>query len=127
VRCQARLLTPLALPLPTAGHGKAACQNPSLSWRPDGYVYGGSGAGKVGSSYDRGCAAVIFQIDSVLQPCCKPMSQLLQTMRAPKGSATEQALAFLKDKVKVGGPGGKATGLGVGGRGRGRGGEAFGD
>jgi hypothetical protein len=84
-----------------SGHGKAACENPSLSWRPDGYVYGGSGAGKVGTTYDRGCAAVVFQIDAVLQPCCKPMLQLLDTMRAPKGSITEQALWFLKDKVKV--------------------------
>lgn len=44
------------------GQGGARCADPVLSWRPDGFVYGGAGAGKVGGTYDRGCAATIFQV-----------------------------------------------------------------
>jgi hypothetical protein len=35
--------------------GEAKCTNPSLSWRPDGNVYGGTGSAKVTSQGDKGC------------------------------------------------------------------------
>lgn len=44
---------------------------------------------------------MIFQIDSMLQPCCKPMGTLLGGFRAAKGSMTERTLSFLKAQVKV--------------------------
>lgn len=44
------------------GQGNVTCVPAPLSWRSDGFVYGGSGAGKVSGTYDRGCAAVIFQV-----------------------------------------------------------------
>lgn len=81
--------------------GNASCANPALSWRPDGFVYGGTGAAKVGGTYDKGCAAVIFQIDTLLQPCCQPMGELLSGMKAAKGSMTEKALSTLQSKLKV--------------------------
>ena len=64
-------------------------------------ILGGNGAAKVGGTYDRGCAAVIFTIDNLLQPCCKPMADLLESLKAPQGSMTNRALNMLKDKVKV--------------------------
>lgn len=84
------------------GQGNASCPSPSLSWRPDGFVYGGTGAAKVGSTYDRGCATVIYQIDSILAPCCKKMAKIVGEMKAPKGSMSEKVLATLEAKIKVG-------------------------
>jgi hypothetical protein len=90
--------------------GNASCANPSLSWRPDGFVYGGTGAAKVGGTYDRGCAAVIFTVDSMLQPCCKPMAELLKGMKAPAGSFTAKAIASLKARATVSGGRGERVG-----------------
>lgn len=65
------------------GQGGARCANPTLSWRPDGFVYGGAGAGKVGATYDRGCAATIFQVGvaqwggSTRDICCRAACGLL--------------------------------------------------
>ena len=82
------------------GVGNASCPSPSLSWRPDGFVYGGTGAAKVGGTYDRGCAAVIFQVDSILGPCCRKMGEILRDMKQEEGSVSAQVLAALKAKAK---------------------------
>lgn len=83
------------------GHGNVSCANPVLSWRPDGFVYSSSGAAKVSGTYDHGCAAVIFQVDALLQPCCRPLSLVVDGIKAPKGSMTEKALSVLKSSMKV--------------------------
>lgn len=87
--------------------GKAKCSNPSISWRPDGNVYGGTGSAKVVGQGDRGCNTKVFPISEVLQPCCKPMEKLLNgadglIARAPKNTIQEKAYNFLAAKVKVG-------------------------
>ena len=73
------------------GQGAASCASNSLSWRPDGFVYGGTGAAKLGNTYDRGCAATIFQIDTLLQPCCRPMAELASSFKATEGSPAARA------------------------------------
>jgi hypothetical protein len=66
---------------------------------------GGTGSAKVAGSYDRGCAAVVFTVDTLLQPCCQPMVSLLSGLEAPKGSMTDRALSWLREQVEVrGGP-----------------------
>lgn len=37
------------------GTGEAKCANPSLSWRSDSHVYGGTGSAMINSQGDRGC------------------------------------------------------------------------
>jgi len=88
------------------GEGKAACAKPSLSWKADGYVYGGVGSGKVGDAA-RGCNTLVYPIDVVLQPCCKPLSAMLSGPKglrstAPPGSRSAKAYQFLADKVAEG-------------------------
>jgi hypothetical protein len=92
------------------GHGKASCPAPRLSWRTDGFLYGGSGGAHVGATYDRGCASTVFQLDSVLQPCCRPMREVLGGMltSAPKNSTSARALAALQKRADGLG-GGRAT------------------
>lgn len=44
----------------------------------------------------------LAQVDSILQPCCKPMNAILDTMKVPEGSPSAKAVAMLQDKLKVG-------------------------
>lgn len=88
------------------GTGEAQCSNPSISWRPDGFVYGGTGSARVSEGADRGCNTQIRVIDEVLQPCCKPMADLIGgpsglAAKAPKGSIQAKAYQYLLSKVKV--------------------------
>eukprot|EP00775_Hariotina_reticulata_P005590 gene5590-5828_t len=92
------------------GVGEAQCANPSLSWRQDGHVYGGTGSARAGGRSDRGCNTQIKIIDEVLQPCCKPMAELLGgasglAAKAPKGSIQEKAYQFLLQQVEGGAAG----------------------
>ncbi|WIA11373.1 hypothetical protein OEZ85_011494 [Tetradesmus obliquus] len=94
----------------TEGTGEAQCSNPSISWRPDGFVYGGTGSARVSESADRGCNTQIRVIDEVLQPCCKPMADLIGgpsglAAKAPKGSIQAKAYQYLLSKVKDGAAG----------------------
>jgi hypothetical protein len=89
------------------GTGEAQCSNPSISWRPDGFVYGGTGSARISEGADRGCNTQIRVIDEVLQPCCKPMADLIGgpsglAAKAPKGSIQAKAYQYLLSKVKVG-------------------------
>jgi hypothetical protein len=88
------------------GTGEAQCSNPSISWRPDGFVYGGTGSARISEGADRGCNTQIRVIDEVLQPCCKPMADLIGgpsglAAKAPKGSIQAKAYQYLLSKVKV--------------------------
>lgn len=88
------------------GNGEAKCSSSSLSWRQDGFVYGGSGTAQASETADRGCNTQIRIIDEVLQPCCKPMADLLGsaaglTASAPNGSIQAKAYSYLLSKVKV--------------------------
>jgi hypothetical protein len=71
-------------------------------------VYGGTGNAKVDTSQvAKGCNTLVFPINEVLQPCCKPMAKLLSgadslAAKAPKGSIQEKAYNFLLSKVEVG-------------------------
>lgn len=35
--------------------GEAKCKDPSLSWRQDGHIYGGTGSALINGQGDRGC------------------------------------------------------------------------
>lgn len=55
---------------------------------------------------DRGCNTQIRMIDEVLQPCCKPMAELLGgpaglASKAPKDSIQAKAYQYLLSKVQV--------------------------
>lgn len=91
------------------GTGAAACNKPTISWRADGFVYGGAGTAKVATPPSKGCQALIYPIDSVLQPCCKPLLQLLQggdegdglMAGVPTNSSQGKAYGAVIQKLKV--------------------------
>ncbi|KAF6261656.1 hypothetical protein COO60DRAFT_744199 [Scenedesmus sp. NREL 46B-D3] len=94
----------------TEGIGEAQCPNPSVSWRPGGFVYGGTGSARVSEASDTGCNTQIRTIDEVLQPCCKPMAELIGgpsglAARAPRGSIQAKAYQYLLRKVEDGAAG----------------------
>lgn len=88
------------------GMGEAACESPSLSWRGDGFVYGGTGSARPSAAAARGCNTQIRVIDEVLQPCCKTLADLLGgesglAARAPADSIQAKAYNFLLSKIQV--------------------------
>jgi uncharacterized surface protein with fasciclin (FAS1) repeats len=75
------------------GIGNATCPVPGLSWRPDGYVYGGSGSGRVDTAgAAQGCLANIFPVDEVLAPCCRPLQDVIGAAGG-KGLLADAAVA----------------------------------
>lgn len=94
------------------GVGNATCPVPGLSWRPDGFVYGGTGSGKVDAQRAaQGCLANVFEIDEVLAPCCRPLEEVIGKegkdankgsllASAEPGSLNAKALARARDLFK---------------------------
>jgi uncharacterized surface protein with fasciclin (FAS1) repeats len=90
------------------GVGNATCPVPGLSWRPDGFVYGGTGSGKVDQQrMAQGCLANVFEIDDVLAPCCRPLEDVIGQADgkglladAKPGSLSAKALGRARDLYK---------------------------
>jgi hypothetical protein len=83
--------------------GNTTCGKPKLSWRTDGYVYGGTGSAAVKDS-QTGCNTIFYPINRVLQPCCRNLTSLLSGPRglatlAKNGTMEERSYAFLKEKA----------------------------
>jgi len=84
--------------------GKVKCsEEPTLSWRSDGNLYGGSGSAPVQGPAVRGCAAIIFSIPALLDPCCKPMADVVAGMSKQLGGLDDQAqhLKYLQGILAV--------------------------
>jgi uncharacterized surface protein with fasciclin (FAS1) repeats len=80
--------------LQQGGVGNATCPVPGLAWRPDGNVYGGSGAGRVDTATAaQGCLANIFAIDQVLAPCCRPLQDVIGAADGHRGLLADAAAA----------------------------------
>jgi hypothetical protein len=89
--------------------GNATCGKPKLSWRTDGYVYGGTGSAAVKDG-QTGCNTIFYPINRVLQPCCRNLTSLLTGPRglatlAKNGTMEERSYAFLQEKAAEGGGG----------------------
>lgn len=74
--------------------GEAKCTNPSLSWRPDGHVYGGTGSAKVTSQGDKGCNTKVGGSSTIISSSTNgkaalitPLLHTLQLLHDPTAAA----------------------------------------